>query len=153
MVFAVNCGLDGAANSFTNFKASALAIGASLSAAAAAPSSTSDGGYGGGYGGYGGDSSASNSAGSDAAATNTWTAAYGDYTIPPAPDATPITAAITLESSTWTTTYSSYAGSPEATPAALEGTVHQVVVGGPGLLTFDPPHVDAAPRDIIQFIL
>lgn len=30
MVFAVNCGADGSANSFTNFKASALAIGAAL---------------------------------------------------------------------------------------------------------------------------
>lgn len=40
MVFAINCGQDGAPNSFTNFKASALAVGASLSAAAAAASST-----------------------------------------------------------------------------------------------------------------
>jgi len=40
MVFAINCGLDGAPNSFTNFKNAALAVGASLSAAAAAPSTT-----------------------------------------------------------------------------------------------------------------
>ncbi|KJA29262.1 hypothetical protein HYPSUDRAFT_32662 [Hypholoma sublateritium FD-334 SS-4] len=40
MVFAINCGQDGSPNSFTNFKASALAVGASLSAAAAAASST-----------------------------------------------------------------------------------------------------------------
>ena len=39
MVFAVNCGADGAPNSFTNFKNSALAIGAQL-AGSAAPSST-----------------------------------------------------------------------------------------------------------------
>ena len=35
MVFAVNCGADGSANSFTNFKNAALAVGQSLSAAAA----------------------------------------------------------------------------------------------------------------------
>jgi plastocyanin len=46
MVFAINCGPDGAENSFTNFKNAALAIGAS--AGAAAP--TQDGSYGGGYG-------------------------------------------------------------------------------------------------------
>lgn len=120
MVFAVNCGLDGAPNSFTNFKNSALAIGASLSAAAAAAPTT---------------------------------AAYGDYTIPPAPTPTAITAAITLSTSTWTTVYSSYPGSPQATPAALDGTVHTVVVGGSAGLVFDPPQVSAAPRDIIQFVL
>ena len=50
MVFAINCGPDGAENSFTNFKNSALAYGASLGAAAP----TQDGSYGGGYGGGGG---------------------------------------------------------------------------------------------------
>ena len=38
MVFAINCGPDGAANSFTNFKDAALAIGAQLKAEAAASS-------------------------------------------------------------------------------------------------------------------
>ncbi|KAI5122569.1 hypothetical protein M0805_004786 [Coniferiporia weirii] len=48
MVFAVNCGQDGAPNSFTNFKNAALAVGASLQAAAsssavvASPSPTAD---------------------------------------------------------------------------------------------------------------
>lgn len=118
MVFAVNCGLDGAPNSFTNFKQSALAIGASLSASAAnAPT----------------------------------TAAYGDYTIAAEPTATLVTQTITLQSSTWTTTYSSYPGSAAATPAAVEGTVHKVIVGGAGL-TFNPSTVNAAPRDTIQFV-
>ncbi|THH10934.1 hypothetical protein EW145_g1000 [Phellinidium pouzarii] len=36
MVFAVNCGPDGSANSFTNFKNAALAVGASLQASASA---------------------------------------------------------------------------------------------------------------------
>lgn len=129
MVFAINCGLDGAPNSFTNFKKSALAVGASLSAAAATPAST--------------------------AAGAAWTtAAYGGYTIPPAPDATPVTQAITLGStSTWTTTYNSYPGSPAATPVSAEGAVHVVTVGANGLLAFDPPFIAAAPRDTVVFEL
>lgn len=124
MVFAVNCGLDGAPNSFTNFKKAALAVGASLSAAAASPSATP---------------------------TGYTTAPYGGVTIPPAPEATPVTQTVTLGSSTWTTTYSSYPGSPNPTPASAEGAVHTVVVGGTGKLVFDPPFVDAQPRDTIIF--
>lgn len=41
MVFAINCGADGAKNSFTNFRNSALAIGAQLSAAASATPASS----------------------------------------------------------------------------------------------------------------
>jgi plastocyanin len=127
MVFAVNCGLDGAPNSFTNFKNSALAIGASLSAAAA-------------------------SATAAPAATGYATAAYGGYTIPPAPEVTPVTETVTLgSSSVWTTTYSSYPGSPNPTPVSPEGAVHTVVVGGPSKLVFDPPFVAAQPRDTIVF--
>lgn len=44
MVFAVNCGADGSANSFTNFKNAALAVGAEL--AAEASSASAAGGYG-----------------------------------------------------------------------------------------------------------
>ncbi|KII93257.1 hypothetical protein PLICRDRAFT_171036 [Plicaturopsis crispa FD-325 SS-3] len=129
MVFAVNCGADGTPNSFTNFKNSALAIGASLSSSAAAASST---------------------AGSSA--TTTYTAAYGGVTIAPPPSASVVTQTITLESSsTWTTTYSSYANSPAATPASAEGNVIKVVVGGPGNLTFTPSRVSAQPRDTIVF--
>jgi plastocyanin len=127
MVFAVNCGLDGAPNSFSNFKKSALAVGDTLKAAGA------------------GDSSAGG-------ASNTWTAAYGGMTVPPVSPPSAVTQTITLEASTWTTTYNSYPGSPEPTPASLEGTVHKVIVGGPNAsLVFDPPHVDAKPRDIIVF--
>jgi plastocyanin len=118
MVFAVNCGQDGAANSFTNFKAAALAVGASLSAAAASATST------------------------------TATAAY---TIPPAPTGIPVTDVITLATSTWTTSYTSYPNSPAPTPASLQGNVITVKVGGPGVLAFDPPHVQALPRDTIVF--
>lgn len=122
MVFAVNCGQDGAPNSFANFKAAALAVGSSLSAAAAASTSTS-----------------------------TWTAAYGGATIPPAPTGVPVTEVITLGASTWTTAYTSYPDSPAPTPASLGGNVITVKVGGPGILAFDPPHVQALPRDTIVF--
>lgn len=145
MVFAINCGADGAPNSFTNFKKSALAVGASLAAAASASATPSSGGYGGGYG-----------AGSAPAATGTasaaWTtAAYGGVTIPAAPEATPVTAAVTLGTETWTTTYGSYPGSPDPTPASTTGNVIKVIVGGTGILAFDPPRVDAKPRDTIVF--
>jgi len=133
MVFAVNCGQDGAPNSFTNFKSAALAVGASLSAAASAATASSD------------------TASSDAAASMTYTAAYGGVTVPPAADPTVVTDTVTLESSTWTTTYSSYPGSPAATPGSLEGNVIKVTVGGSNQLVFDPPRVSAQPRDIIMF--
>jgi plastocyanin len=116
MVFAVNCGADGTTNSFTNFQNAALAVGASLSAAAAAST----------------------------------TAAYGGYTIPPAPTGTQVTQAITLGSSTWTTTYTSYPNSPAPTPAAVDGQIHTVVVGGSSLI-FDPSHISAQPRDTVVF--
>jgi len=130
MVFAINCGADGSANSFTNFKNSALAIGASLKAAAAASSPTP--------------------AATDASAAWT-TAAYGDYTIPAAPAATPVTQAITLGSDSWTTTYNSYPGSPAATPVSVDGAVHTVIVGGTGILAFNPPFISASPRDTVVF--
>jgi plastocyanin len=120
MVFAVNCGADGSPNSFTNFKKAALAVGASLSAAATT---------------------------SQAYAT----AAYGSVTIPAAPTPTPVTKVITVGSETWTTTYNSYPNSPDPTPVSAQGQVHKVIVGGPGKLAFDPPHVSARPRDTIVF--
>lgn len=126
MVFAVNCGADGAPNSFTNFKKAALAVGDSLKAAATSATDT------------------------PAAYT---TAAYGGYTIPPAPVGTPVTQVVAVGQSTWTTSYTSYPGSPAPTPVSLGGAVHVVVVGGPGKLAFDPPSVQAAPRDTIVFEL
>jgi hypothetical protein len=121
MVFAVNCGAEGTNNSFTNFKAAALQVGQSLSAAAAA--------------------------------STTWTAAYGTATVPPPPAGQDVTETITLESSTWATTYTSFPNSPAATPASLTGNVHKVIVGGPGVLMFNPDHLTAQPRDIITFEL
>ena len=126
MVFAVNCGADGSANSFTNFKNAALAVGTQLKAEAASAS---------------------------AAATDVTTAAYGSVTIPAAPSETLVTVTVTVEASSWTTVYSSYPGSPAATPASLAGNVWKVKVGNNGTLTYDPPFVMAQPRDIIQFEL
>ncbi|KDQ63605.1 hypothetical protein JAAARDRAFT_29626 [Jaapia argillacea MUCL 33604] len=117
MVFAVNCGADGSANSFTAFKNAALAIGAGLAASA----------------------------------TPVATAAYGGVTIPPAPSGVVATQTVTVQSSTWTTVYTSYPGSPAPTPASLEGTVHKIIVGGPGTLLFSPSNISAQPRDVVVF--
>jgi len=125
MVFAINCGPDGAPNSFANFKAAALAVGARLRAGATQTTPPP--------------------------ATTTWTAAYGSYTIPPPPSSAEATKTITLESSTWVTTYTSYAGSPDPTPSTLTGVVHKVIVGAGGQLVFDPQHIKALPRDIVTF--
>lgn len=121
MVFAINCGADGAPNSFTNFKNSALAIGAAAaggSAPAPAPTTT-----------------------------------VGGVPVGPDPTGASVTATISMtDGSHWTTTYASYPGSPDATPAAPGGVVHQVKVGGAGL-SFDPPSLQGVkPRDKVQFI-
>ncbi|EAU92845.2 hypothetical protein CC1G_03632 [Coprinopsis cinerea okayama7 len=125
MVFAVNCGPEDAPNSFHNFRNAALEVGKQLQAEAEAEAPP--------------------------APVEHTTAAYGGLTIPAAPTPTLITQVITLSTSTWTTTYSSYPGSPAATPATLEGEVHRVIVGGESGLVFDPPFVSALPRDTIVF--
>ncbi|KAI0762845.1 hypothetical protein C8Q74DRAFT_1207731 [Fomes fomentarius] len=136
MVFAINCGPDGAPNSFTNFKQSALDIGAQLQAsasAAPAPSST-------------------DAAPSDSYDGSWTTADYGTATIPAEPTGGVVTDTVSLDTATWTTTYSSYPGSPDPTPSSLSGSVIKVVVGSQdGALTFTPEQVQAAPRDIISF--
>lgn len=81
------------------------------------------------------------------------TAAYGGVTIPAAPTPTLLTQAVTLGTEVWTTTYSSYPDSPGPTPAAANGQVHKIIVGGPGKLVYDPPHISASPRDVVVFEL
>jgi len=123
MVHAINCGPDGANNSFTNFKKAALDIGTKLKAGAQNPPTT------------------------------TWTAEYGTATIPPPPTPSLVTNVVTLGSEVWTTTYSSYPNSPQPTPESPTGKIIKVIVGGPnGNLTYTPSRVDALPRDTIQFI-
>lgn len=133
MVFAVNCGPDGSANSFTNFKQSALNIGAQLQASAAAASSAAP-------------------ASSTVDYTGWTTADYGTATIPAEPTGTVVTDTITAGSATWTTTYSSYPGSPDPTPSSSVPNVIKVTVGSAdGELTFSPANVTASPKDIISF--
>lgn len=136
MVFAINCGADGAPNSFTNFKNSALAIGAQLQASASAASAAS-----------------TPPAAASTASEALTTAAYGGVTIPAAPEESLVTVTVTVEASQWTTVYSSYPGSPDPTPVSLAGAVHVVQVGNNGSLTFEPPFVMAQPRDVISFQL
>lgn len=129
MVHAINCGPDGSANSFSGFKQSALNIGAQLKAqASSAPA---------------------------ASAPAVTTADYGTATIPAAPVESTVTVTVTVEASSWVTTYASYPGSPAATPASLTGNVHTVTVGSTnGSLVFDPPFLtDIPPRDVISFQL
>jgi plastocyanin len=150
MIFSVNCPQDGSPNSLANFTKEALAVGASLSAAAASAAETAATSGAAGYGGYGAPPP-------PAAASPTLTAAYGGVTIPPAVSETVVTAAITMDSnSIWTTVYTSFANSPAATPAAPAGAVHTVVVGGlvngTPQLVFTPDHlVGVSPRDTVVF--
>lgn len=136
MVFAVNCGADGSANSFAAFQQAALAEGAALRAAASSSAAL-----------------ASATEAPTATTSEAWTtAAYGGVTIPAEPSPVLVTESITVGSSAWQTVYSSYIGSPEPTPVAIAGAVHTVVVGGPnGELTFTPSNISAEPRDVIVF--
>jgi plastocyanin len=131
MVFAVNCGPTGAPNSFDNFKASALALGAADASSSAA--------------------AASSAVATSAPPSGTDVAPPSSVTIPPAPEISTVTETITLASSTWTTTYGSYPNSPAPTPASLTGNVIKVIVGFNSTLTFNPSVVKALPRDTITF--
>ncbi|KDQ12371.1 hypothetical protein BOTBODRAFT_34670 [Botryobasidium botryosum FD-172 SS1] len=67
-----------------------------------------------------------------------------------APSVVTVTQTITLGANTWTTTYGSYPGSGNPTPAP-QPVVHTVIVGGTGQLVYTPDRVVAQPRDIISF--
>jgi plastocyanin len=117
MVFAINCGADGAPNSFTNFKASAIATG---NAQTQAPVAIAD-------------------------------PEVPSVTIPAEVTASTVTQTVSLDGQTWTTTYASYPGSPDPTPSSLTGNTITVTVGANGQLAFDPPNVQAKPRDTVVF--
>jgi len=70
-------------------------------------------------------------------------------TVPPPVYAT-ATATVTWESSTYTTTYTSYAGTPPPTPAAKPVT-HTITVGNNGILAFNPPNISASIGDTVEF--
>jgi len=130
MVFAINCGKDGAANSFAAFQAAAEATtpGTAAPAPPPPPSATDVGAPG---------------------APDT--TSFPGVTIPPAPVPTEVTQTVVVGTSTWTTTYASYPNSPDPTPSSLTGSVINVIVGENGTLTFTPPFVVAKPRDTIVF--
>lgn len=136
MVFAVNCPSDDSPNSLGNFKKAALAIGQQLKASASA------------------SSAAYASATPPPAYTESvqWTTASdGGYTYPAAPSVSTVTVTVTVQESSWTTTYGSYPGSADPTPVSLEGQTHEVDVGLNGTLEYNPPFVMAQPRDKIVF--
>jgi plastocyanin len=60
------------------------------------------------------------------------------------------TATVSYGGSVYTTTYTSYDGTPPPTPAA-EPTDHKVIVGENGLLTYTPDRITAAIRDTVTF--
>lgn len=162
MVFSVNCGPDGAPNSFENFRNSALEIGKQLKAEgevqAPPAEETPAGGYGGGGYGGGGYGGGGYGGGEDKPAEGSHEPAAGEqapvegagYTIAPEPTGTVRTEVVSVETATWTTTYSSYPGSAAPTPGSIEGSIINVDVGKDGL-TFSPSQVQAKPRDKIVF--
>ncbi|KAF5378069.1 hypothetical protein D9615_007498 [Tricholomella constricta] len=72
------------------------------------------------------------------------------YITPPAPHWESATATVTLGSSVWTTTYTSYDGTPPPTPAA-EPVDHKVIVGADGQLSYNPANISAAIGDTVTF--
>ncbi|KAL0947356.1 hypothetical protein HGRIS_013473 [Hohenbuehelia grisea] len=74
----------------------------------------------------------------------------GVYTTPPAPHWVTATATVTGASSTWTTTYTSYDGTPPPTPAA-QPQDHKIIVGPDGQFVFSPARVEAAIGDTVTF--
>lgn len=85
MVFAINCGADGSANSFTNFKKAALAVGASLSGSPGSSTTAA-------YGGYTIPVAPTPTPVTKAITlgSETWTTTYNSY--PNSPDPTPVSA-------------------------------------------------------------
>lgn len=76
---------------------------------------------------------------------------YGGQTYP-AVYAPTVTQTVSMGADVWTTTYQSYAGSPDPTPAAPEGNVITIEVGKDEGLTFTPSAVQANVRDTIRFV-
>ncbi|KAG8946459.1 hypothetical protein FRC04_011635 [Tulasnella sp. 424] len=127
MVFAVNAPADPDPKSFNNFKA--LATGGATATPAVTVSTS-----------IGPVATATASAVTDpnaAAGANPYN--YGSGTDPNA-------SASAAASSTVA------ANNAAATGATGSGTVHQVIVGGTGVLTFQPDHLTAAEGDVVQFV-
>ncbi|EJU05855.1 hypothetical protein DACRYDRAFT_35845, partial [Dacryopinax primogenitus] len=126
MVFAINPPATG--NTFAAFQANAIALGT----AGSAPSSSS-------------------STAAPAGATPPAVAPSLNYTIPPDPSLQVVTATFQWNGAPYTTTYSSYPGSPAPT-AGVVPTVFNVTVGLNATLTYTPNVVNANIGDMVQFI-
>ncbi|KAF7426398.1 hypothetical protein PC9H_008766 [Pleurotus ostreatus] len=72
------------------------------------------------------------------------------YVTPPAPKWATATATITQGQSVWTTTYSSYDGTPPPTPAP-QPAEHKITVGANGEFTFTPSNIQASVGDKVIF--
>ncbi|KAJ7036687.1 hypothetical protein C8F04DRAFT_1036217 [Mycena alexandri] len=123
MVFSINA-VESGPNNFAAFQALALASGKSSSS------------------GY-----SAQPYGSSAKVTTT-TKAY-TYSTPPAQSYTKATATMTHGTSTWTTVYTSYAGTPAPTYAA-NPVNHLIKVGANGL-TYSPSNISASIGDTVTF--
>ncbi|KAJ7716236.1 hypothetical protein DFH07DRAFT_947646 [Mycena maculata] len=122
MVFAINAPPPPAPNSFEAF--SALAIQLNGTGSASVPAAT-------------------DSATSAAVTTDT------SFTAPPAQSWATATATVSDASSTWTTVYTSYDGTPSPTFAASPVN-HMILVGADGL-TYTPSNISAAIGDTVTF--
>ena len=71
-------------------------------------------------------------------------------TTPPTPHWTSATATVTFGGSVYTTTYTSYDGTPPPTPAP-QPVEHKIVVGDNGVLNYDPPNISASIGDTVTF--
>ncbi|KAF8873887.1 hypothetical protein BD779DRAFT_1678998 [Infundibulicybe gibba] len=78
------------------------------------------------------------------------TTAGGAYVTPPPPKWQSATATVTQGASVWTTTYTSYDGTPPPSPAAQPKDI-KIIVGAEGQLLYNPSNVSAAIGDTVTF--
>ncbi|KAL4256206.1 Cupredoxin [Pleurotus pulmonarius] len=120
MVFAINPAPEGEARSFTAFRDLAIATNGTAGAA-------------------------SGGAASPAASSSVDT-----YVTPPAPKWATATATVTQGQAVWTTTYTSYEGTPPPTPAP-QPVEHRITVGANGEFVFTPSNIQASVGDKVVF--
>ncbi|KAF8152585.1 Cupredoxin [Crassisporium funariophilum] len=72
------------------------------------------------------------------------------FSTPPPQPWQSATATVTFGGSTYTTTYTSYAGTPPPTPAAVP-VDHKILVGDGGALSYSPANITAAIGDTVTF--
>ncbi|KAF8059835.1 Cupredoxin [Lyophyllum atratum] len=77
-------------------------------------------------------------------------ASTSSYVTPPAPQWQTATATVTWANSVYTTTYTSYDGTPPPTPAPQPAD-HKIVVGVDGQLAYGPSNITAAIGDTVTF--